>query len=231
MAREGLADPISLVSVESFSAEIAATFRGRAIVSVLLSFMLITLYIWVRFGSLRYSLAAILPLIHDVITAIGLIALAEILYEHFPGAAAIGIQPFKIDLGLVAAILTIIGYSLNDTIVILDRIRENRGKLAYASREVINRSVNETISRSIITSGTTLMALIVMFLIGGDAIASFTYALICGIVVGTYSSIAVAAPLVWTRKIPKAAEPFHRHAEAEAAKRAQLESSEPGLQT
>ena len=216
IVEDGLAQPTTLAGVQSFSPEIAATFRGKAIVSVLLSFLLITLYIWARFGSIRFSAAAVFPLVHDVITAVGLIALAEILYDHVPGAAALGIKPFKIDLGLIAAILTIIGYSLNDTIVILDRIRENRGKLAYASREVINRSVNETFSRSVITSGTTLVALCVMFVIGGEGIASFTYALICGIVVGTYSSIAVAAPLVWTRKIPKAAEPFHRHAEAEA---------------
>jgi SecD/SecF fusion protein len=227
IVEDGLAKPTTLAGVQSFSPEIAATFRGKAIVSVLLSFLLITLYIWARFGSIRFSAAAVAPLVHDVITAIGLIALAEILYDHVPGAAAIGIKPFKIDLGLIAAILTIIGYSLNDTIVILDRIRENRGKLAYASKEVINRSVNETFSRSVITSGTTLVALCVMFVIGGEGIASFTYALICGIIVGTYSSIAIAAPLVWTRKIPKAAEPFHRHAEAESDHSNRYENPDP----
>ena len=208
IARTALGEAQTLAGVESFSPEIAATFRNQAIVAVALSFMLITMYIWARFGSVRYSLAALSCLVHDVIIAIGLIALAEIIYKNFPASAAIGIQPFKIDLGLVAAILTIIGYSLNDTIIILDRIRENRGKLAYASKEVVNLSINQTISRTLITSTTTLLALIVMFVVGGEGIASFTYALICGVVIGTYSSIAVAAPLVYTSKIPEAAKAF-----------------------
>jgi SecD/SecF fusion protein len=225
IATQALAEATTLAGVQSFSAEVAATFRAKAIVAVVLSFMLITLYIWARFGSLRYSMAAIVCLIHDVIIVLGLIALAEIVYAVFPGAAAIGIQPFKIDLGLVAALLTIIGYSLNDTIIILDRIRENRGRLAYASKDVVNLSINQTISRTLITSGTTLMALIVMFLIGGEAIASFTYALICGVIVGTYSSIAVAAPLVFTSKIPPSAQPFRY--EADAAAPASLEGAAP----
>ena len=224
MAREALANATTLAGVQSFSPEIAATFRARAIVAVLLSFMLITIYIWVRFGSLRYSLAALSCLVHDVITAIGLIALAEILYE-VPFIAALGVQPYQIDLGLVAAILTIIGYSLNDTIIILDRIRENRGKLAYASREVVNLSINQTVSRTIITSGTTLLALVTMFIIGGEGIGSFTYALICGVIIGTYSSIAVAAPLVYTRKIPDASERFRD--EASFGERAERRSIEP----
>ncbi|MCA9309692.1 MAG: hypothetical protein KDA21_00690, partial [Phycisphaerales bacterium] len=93
-------------------------------------------------------------------------------------------------------------YSLNDTIVIIDRVRENRGKLAYASEKVINASINQTLSRTLITSGTTLMALIVLFVLGGEAISAFTYALLCGVIVGTYSSVAIAAPLVFTKKIP-----------------------------
>ncbi len=208
ITRTALGSAQTLAGVESFSPEIAATFRNQAIVAIVLSFMLITMYIWARFGSVRYSLAALTCLVHDVVIAIGLIALAEIIYERVPAAAAIGIQPFKIDLGLIAAILTIIGYSLNDTIIILDRIRENRGKLAYASKEVVNKSINQTFSRTLITSGTTLIALCVMFVIGGEGIASFTYALICGVLVGTYSSIAVAAPLVYTSKIPQAAKAF-----------------------
>jgi SecD/SecF fusion protein len=179
---------------------------------VLLSFVLILIYIWARFGSVRYSLAAITALVHDVIIAIGLIALAEILYENVPFLVSIGLEPYKIDLALVAAILTIVGYSLNDTIVILDRIRENRGKLAYASKKVVNESINQTISRTVITSGTTLIALLVLFYEGGPALSSFTYALLGGVVVGTYSSIAVAAPLVFTPKIPESARKYTRYA-------------------
>ncbi|MEQ9616481.1 MAG: protein translocase subunit SecD [Phycisphaerales bacterium] len=202
LVRDALTSSTTLAGVQSFSAVIAESFRAQAVVAVTLSFMLIVLYIWARFGSVRYSLAAVAALLHDVIAAIGLIALAEILYENVPFFVELGLQPYKINLALVAAILTIIGYSLNDTIVILDRIRENRGKLAYASRSVVNTSISQTISRTIITSGTTLVALIVLFLYGGDALSAFTYALICGVLVGTYSSIAVAAPLVFTSKIP-----------------------------
>ncbi|MEZ6317658.1 MAG: protein translocase subunit SecF [Phycisphaerales bacterium] len=175
-------------------------------VAVSLSFVLILIYIWVRFGSVRYSLAAIIALIHDVLTAIGLIALAEIIYEnHFleSFAAAIGIEPFKIDLNLVAALLTIVGYSLNDTIIIMDRIRENRGKLPYASRETINLAINQTVSRTLITSGTTLIAVLILYIFGGAGVRAFSYALLVGVIVGTYSSIAVASPLVWSGKSDK----------------------------
>lgn len=208
IAQAAFTDSTTLAGVQQFSAEIAAGFRGQAIFAVAVSFLLILVYIWVRFGSPRYSIAAIAALAHDVLIAIGLIALAEILYEHVPALRSIGLQPYKIDLALVAAVLTIVGYSLNDTIVILDRVRENRGKLAYASKDVVNRSIQETVSRTVVTSGTTLVALIVLFLSGGDALSSFTYALICGVIVGTYSSIAVAAPLVYTSKIPDAARRF-----------------------
>lgn len=208
IAQAAFTTSTTLAGVQQFSQEIAAGFRGQAIFAVAVSFLLILVYIWVRFGSPRYSIAAITALAHDVLIAIGLIALAEILYEHVPALRSLGLQPYKIDLALVAAVLTIVGYSLNDTIVILDRVRENRGKLAYASKEVVNRSIQETISRTVVTSGTTLVALLVLFSSGGDALSSFTYALICGVIVGTYSSIAVAAPLVYTSKIPDAARRF-----------------------
>ncbi|MFG0285137.1 MAG: protein translocase subunit SecD, partial [Phycisphaerales bacterium JB039] len=200
---EALTRQTTLASVDNFSPAIASTFRAQAIVAVVMSFLLITIYIWVRFGSMRYSLAAIVTLLHDVMIAIGLIALAEILYDHSATAAIaqkLGIKPFKIDLNLIAAILTIIGYSLNDTIIIMDRIRENRGKLDYASTEVVNRSINQTISRTVITSGTTLLAVGILYVFGGEGVRSFAYAMLIGIGVGTYSSIAVAAPMVWSRR-------------------------------
>lgn len=198
-----LANSSDQLSVQSFSPAIAENFRATAFAAVMLSLMLILIYIWVRFGSVRYSAAAIAALTHDVLVVIGLIAFAEILYEHetfAPFTRALLIEPFKIDLNLVAAILTLIGYSLNDTIVIMDRIRENRGKLPYASKKVINRSINETISRTLITSGTTLLAILLLYIDGGPGVHAFSYALLVGVLVGTYSSIAVAAPLVWSRK-------------------------------
>ncbi len=203
LVREALERVTTLAQVDQFSSAIAETFKGRAIAAVVLSFLFITIYIWVRFGNMRYSLAAMACLLHDVLTVIGLIALAEILYDWAAtsdAVRAIGIQPFKIDLNMVAAILTIIGYSLNDTIIVMDRIRENRGKLPYATGEVINRSINETISRTVITSGTTLLTALILYIFGGDGVRAFSFALVMGVIVGTYSSIAVAAPLVWSRR-------------------------------
>tara|TARA_A100000171_G_scaffold51212_2_gene64850 strand:+ start:10217 stop:13702 length:3486 start_codon:yes stop_codon:yes gene_type:complete len=198
-----LANSSDQLSVQSFSPAIAENFRATAVAAVVLSLMLILIYIWVRFGSVRYSAAAIVALTHDVLVVVGLIAFAEIIYEHesFSSIAnTLMIEPFKIDLNLIAALLTLIGYSLNDTIVIMDRIRENRGKLPYASKAVINRSINETISRTLVTSGTTLLAILLLYIDGGPGVHAFSYALLVGVLVGTYSSIAVASPLVWSRK-------------------------------
>src|SRR5690606_16461301 len=152
----------------------------------------------------------ILPALHDVIIGVGLIGAAELLYEHIPGlASALMIQPFKIDLDMVAALLAILGYSVNDTIVTMDRVRENRGKLTYASRDVVNLSINQTFSRTIITSGTTMIATVSLYILGGESVRQFAYALLAGLVIGTYSSIAIVAPLVWSRKADKSSrDPF-----------------------
>jgi SecD/SecF fusion protein len=203
LVRAALTTSSDQLSVQNFSPAIAENFRATAVAAVALSLLLILIYIWVRFGSVRYSMAAIAALAHDVLTAIGIIALAEILYDHHVFtdiAQALLIEPFKIDLNLVAALLTIIGYSLNDSIVIMDRIRENRGKLSYASREVVNQSITETISRTTITSGTTLLAVLILYTMGGQGVRAFSFTLLVGVFIGTYSSIAVAAPLVWSRK-------------------------------
>jgi SecD/SecF fusion protein len=203
IAVEALGSFTTTASVQSFSSVIAEDFKNTAVVAVFLSLLLILIYIWVRFGSVRYSLAAIVTLTHDVLFAIGLIAMAEILYDNDITASVaqmLLIEPFKVDLNLVAAILTIIGYSLNDTIVIMDRIRENRGRMPYATKKVVNDSINQTISRTIITSGTTLIATLILYSMGGAGVRAFSYALLCGVVVGTYSSIAVASPLVWSRR-------------------------------
>ncbi|MEM9064739.1 MAG: protein translocase subunit SecD [Planctomycetota bacterium] len=201
LIREALRRAPTPASVQTFSPAIAQSFQIQATTAVIISFLCILIYIWVRFGSVRYSLAAIVTLLHDVVIAIFLIALAEIAYDWNPDLCQkFGILPFRIDLSLVAAMLTIVGYSLNDTIIIMDRIRENRGKLDYASRSVINASINQTLSRTIVTSGTTFIATLILFVFGGEGVRAFSYALLAGIVIGTYSSIAVAAPLVWSSK-------------------------------
>jgi SecD/SecF fusion protein len=204
----------SLAGVQNFSPAIAGTFRADAITATLLSFFFIGIYIWVRFRTLRYSVAAVVALVHDVIAVIGLIAVCEILYEH-PAteglARSLGLLPFKIDLNAVAALLTIAGYSLNDTVVIMDRIRENKGKLPFASAEIINTSINQTFSRTVITGVTTLGSCIILYVFGGEGMRSFAFALGAGLIVGTFSSVAVAAPIVWDRRkegSPPEAEPL-----------------------
>lgn len=200
IVKVALTETQTLAEVQSFSSSIARTFKSQAITAVLLSTLLVVIYVWVRFNSFRYSLAAIATTLHDCLVAIGFVALATVIYNKMPGlAATLGILPFKIDLNVVAAVLTILGYSLNDTIIVLDRIRELRGKRPDASREIINDAINQTISRTIITAGTTFLATLVLYLIGGEGVRVFAYTMLVGIIVGTYSSIAVAAPLVWVR--------------------------------
>ncbi|MBK7405308.1 MAG: protein translocase subunit SecD [Phycisphaerales bacterium] len=203
LTREALSRTTTLASVQSFSAAMAGKFRARAVVAVGLSLLLILIYVWVRFGSLRYSLGAVACLFHDCLTAIGLIAVAEVLCDWSVTstlASRLGIMPFKIDLNLIAALLTIIGYSLNDTIIVMDRIREERGKMTYATDKMINTAINMTMSRTVITSGTTLLSILILYVFGGEGVRGFAYAMLIGVGVGTYSSIAVAAPMVWQRQ-------------------------------
>ncbi|MBY0114073.1 MAG: protein translocase subunit SecD [Phycisphaerales bacterium] len=197
-------------SVVLFSAAIADTFRAQAIVATVVSFLLISIYIWFRFKSLRYSLAALIALVHDVVVVIACVALCEVLYK-FPAtekiALALGLLPFRIDLNMIAALLTIAGYSLNDTIVIMDRIRETKGKSQEADYEMINDAVNGTLSRTVITGGSTLFSCLTLYILGGEGMRPFAFALTIGLIVGTYSSVGVAAPLVWSGKHKKADEP------------------------
>lgn len=200
---EALTTPTTLAEVRSFSPAVAETFKAKAVTSVVLSILLIGIYIWVRFGSALYSAAAIACLFHDVLTCVGFVALAEVLWDIpslQPALASIGIMPFKIDLNLIAALLTIIGYSLNDTIIIMDRIRENRGKVHAASRAAINNAINQTISRTVITSGTTLISIVILYAFGGPGVRAFAFTMLVGVVVGSYSSIAVGAPIVWSKR-------------------------------
>ncbi|MBL0920691.1 MAG: protein translocase subunit SecD [Phycisphaerales bacterium] len=207
----------TLAGVQNFSPAIARTFVAQAAVSVILSVVGILIYVWVRFGSMRYSVAAVVADVHDAFIAVGLVAVAEIVYEKAPGfASLIGLQPFKIDLAMVAAILTVLGYSLNDKIVVMDRIRENRGKLAYASRDVVNLSLNQTFSRTVITGTTTLFSCLMLYILAGESIRGFAYAIFIGVIVGTYSSIAIAAPMVWSKAAPPS-KPISRGGEPKAA--------------
>jgi len=183
-------------SLAQFDPAIAARAAGKAGVAFVLSWLAIIGYLWVRFSSLRWGFAAVICLIHDTIIAVGMVALSAYIAASPIGKWLLVDVPFRIDMAVVAAFLTIIGYSVNDTIVVFDRIRENRGRLMTVDEATINRSINQTISRTLLTSFTTLIAVLTMYIAGGEGIRAFTYALLFGILVGTYSSIAIASPLL-----------------------------------
>ncbi len=179
----------------NFDKAIAGEAIGQAVFAIVLSWIAIVLYLWLRFGSVQWGLAAVICLIHDVIIVVGLLAASGWLHETVFGKALL-IESFKIDLAMVAAILTVIGYSVNDTIVVFDRIRENRGHLTTVSGEIINASINQTLPRTLLTSFTTLIVVGIMYIWGGPGIHPFNYALMAGIIFGTYSSVAIASPIL-----------------------------------
>jgi SecD/SecF fusion protein len=195
IAREACRRDTSLGSVANFSSQVSGTMKQQAIVAMTLSLLAVVVYIWLRFGSITYGFAAIVALVHDVSIALGLVAISAWLYNNNI-AHVLMIEPFKIDLAMVAALLTIVGYSLNDTIVVFDRIRENRGRLSYATPSVINDSINQTISRTVLTSGTTLLAVGMLYVFGGAGVHGFAFAMLVGVLVGTYSSVAIASPIL-----------------------------------
>jgi len=173
---------IKFVSVESVGPKVSGELIQTAAIAVVLAIGAVLIYIWLRF-EWQFALGAVLALVHDVILTIGIFSELQI----------------KFDLAIIAALLTIVGYSLNDTVVVFDRVRENLIKYKKKDlKEVLNISINETLSRTFMTSATTLLALIALFVLGGDVIRGFVFAMIWGVIVGTYSSIFVAsAILLW----------------------------------
>jgi SecD/SecF fusion protein len=164
----------------------------------------IVAYVWFRFEKLMYGLAAIIATIHDVFAMLAAIALSHWVYG-FLGFA--GIEDFKINMIEVAAFLTIIGYSLNDTVVVFDRIREVKGKSPTINGDLVNISVNQTLSRTILTSLTTLIVIVILYIFGGQSLRGFSFALMVGVITGTYSSIFIAAPiLLWMSRFGKTAQ-------------------------
>ena len=168
---------IEFISVESVGPKVSGELIQTAVIAVMLAIGAVLIYIWLRF-EWQFAAGAVLALVHDVILTIGVFSELQI----------------KFDLAIIAALLTIVGYSLNDTVVVFDRVRENLRK--YKKRplaEVLNISINETLSRTFMTSVTTLLALFALFVLGGDVIRGFVFAMIWGVIVGTYSSIFVAS--------------------------------------
>jgi SecD/SecF fusion protein len=185
----------SLPRVRQFDPSVGAEQKQRALIAIVLSLFAIVTYIWIRFGNIRYGIAAIVALVHDVCITLGAVALCAYIANTSIGEMLL-IGDFKINLAMIAAFLTLIGYSLNDTIVVFDRIRENRGKARQLSPQMITDSINQTISRTIMTSFTTFIVVLIMYIFGGAGLRGFTFAIGLGIIVGTYSSIAIAAPIL-----------------------------------
>ena len=171
-------DGYTVLRVEAVGPKVGSELQRKAVLAILMSFVLTLIYLAFRF-EWRFGVAAVVATIHDILITFGFISLVGI----------------EITLGTVAAILTIVGYSLNDTIVVFDRIRENlRKKRKEPYETTLNRSINETLPRTVLTSGTTLVTLMALFLLGGSVIRPFAMVLILGVVIGTYSSIFVASP-------------------------------------
>jgi len=166
--------------VENVGPKVSKELLESGLLAISLALAAMLFYIWVRF-EWQFSIGSIIAIFHDVLITIGLFSLLSL----------------EINLSIVAAVLTIVGYSMNDTVVIYDRIRENLIK--YSSLkigEISNKSINETLSRTIITSSTTLLALISIFILGGEILKGFSLAMIIGVIIGTYSSIFVASPIL-----------------------------------
>ncbi len=171
---------ISFLQTDSVGAKVSGELVVAGIEAVVLAVFAVLFYIWLRF-EWQFSLGAVAALVHDVVLTIGVFAVLQI----------------EFNLSIIAAILTIVGYSLNDTVVVFDRVRENLRRFKQKPlKEVLNLSINETLSRTVMTSVTTLLALVALYVLGGDVIRGFTFAMIWGVIVGTYSSVFIASPIL-----------------------------------
>lgn len=182
------ADKFEVRRIESVGPKIGEDLRFRGTMSVIVATVMMGIYIWVRFGSafgarfgLLFGAGAVIALIHDVLVTVGALMLAN----------------YEFDLTVVAALLTIVGFSVNDTVVICDRVRENLRKIKRESLEsIINMSINETLSRTILTTSTALMVLAALYFLGGEVIKPFAFALLVGFISGVYSTIFIAGPVI-----------------------------------
>ena len=183
---------------------VAQITRYRAIYALLASTLFILLYLWVRFQRISYGLGAVASLVHDVLLALGFVALSYYLAQ-IPGVTKFFlIEPFKVNLTVTTALLTLAGYSLNDTIVVFDRIREVRGKAPRVTQDMINLSINQTLSRTILTGLIAFMIVVMLYILGGPTIHGFAFAMLVGVVTGMYSSIYIASPfLLWIAGSPE----------------------------
>ena len=185
--------------VNNFDSAVAGDMQRQAILAMLFSLVAIVAYIWFRFQRATFGIAAVVALVHDVLVVLGVVALVGFAEDTGAGQWL----SFKINLPMIAAFLTIVGYSLNDTIVVFDRIREVRGKNPALTEDMVNTSLNQTLARTLLTSLTTFIVVAILFGWGGEGIRGFAFCLVLGVIVGTYSSIYVASPvLLWLMNRP-----------------------------
>ena len=182
---DNLTSEVNFRRVENVGPKVSAELLQSGVIAISLSLAAMLFYIWVRF-EWQFSIGSIIALFHDVIITLGIFSILSL----------------EINLSIIAAVLTIVGYSMNDTVVIYDRIRENLGKYHRLNiSDIANLSINDTLARTIITSVTTLLALLSIFILGGEILRGFSFAMILGVLIGTYSSIFVASPILKTFKV------------------------------
>ena len=177
---DNLNTEINFRRVENVGPKVSSELLQSGIIAISLSLAAMLFYIWIRF-EWQFSIGSIIALLHDVVITLGIFSILSL----------------EINLSIIAAVLTIVGYSMNDTVVIYDRIRENLNKYNRLNiREIADLSINDTLARTIITSVTTLLALFSIFILGGEILRGFSFAMILGVIIGTYSSIFVASPIL-----------------------------------
>ena len=177
---KNLSTEINFRRVENVGPKVSSELLKSSIIAISLSLAAMLFYIWIRF-EWQFSIGSIIALFHDVVITMGIFSILSL----------------EINLSIIAAVLTIVGYSMNDTVVIYDRIRENLNKYTRLNiSEIANLSINDTLARTIITSATTLLALLSIFILGGEILRGFSFAMILGVIIGTYSSIFVASPML-----------------------------------
>ena len=218
-ALRGVDPQMKFPSVESVGPKVSGELIQTAALAVILAIAAVLIYIWLRF-EWQFALGAVAALIHDVVLTLGIFSELQI----------------KFDLAIIAALLTIVGYSLNDTVVVFDRVRENLRKYKKKDlSEVLNLSINETLSRTVMTSVTTLLALISLYILGGDVIRGFVFAMIWGVIVGTYSSVFVASTILlwlgvkrdWSKKAAEVVGGRYSHVDKATQKALDGEAEEP----
>ncbi|MGQ0635275.1 MAG: protein translocase subunit SecD [Planctomycetaceae bacterium] len=181
--------------VTTFESSVASETKQSALIAIVASLIAIVAYLWFRFESLIFGLAAVVALAHDVLVSLGCIALASYLAAT-PLGPPLLLTDFKINMAMIAAFLTIVGYSINDTIVIFDRLREVRGKNPLITKEMINLTVNQTLGRTILTAFTVFLTVLILYVLGGEGIHGFAFCMVIGAIAGTYSTVYIASPLV-----------------------------------